>query len=570
MTDLVIAHLWQSSWFAGVAWALTMVLRRNGAHVRYWIWFVASLKFLIPFALLVRAGSLIQWHSTAPEYQQSWIAAAERLSQPVLHFPASASPVAAAGIDNANHYMVAAVAVIWLGGFLVITALWLTRFARVRATRRAATPFDVGDCPIPVLSTAESIEPGVFGITKPVMLLPGEIVGHLTEPQLRAIVAHEVCHVRRGDNLTAAIHMCVQAIFWFHPLIWWMGARLLEERERACDEAVLLIGQKPRDYAEGILKVCRLFAQSPVPCVAGVSGSDLRKRIEQIMANRMALGLSLWKRLLLAAAASAALAAPIAVGILSATATHAQQQSDVNAADNPRFDAVSIHPSAPDARGGGFNIWPNRLEVKNQTLKDMVKFAYNLRDYQVSGASGWMDDDHYQIETTYPANTSNAGRLRMMQAMLAERFGLTVHHEPKEVSGYALVVAKNGPKLEKSTATDPRMSTNLGRSRSSGLRSLTATYAKMSDLAKLLSGLLILPVEDRTALDGVYDFKMEWQSDPTIDPGYPPRVDVPLAADQSGPTIFTALQQTLGLRLEKAKQSVDAIVIDHADKPTAN
>ena len=92
----------------------------------------------------------------------------------------------------------------------------------------------------------------------------------------------------------------------------------------------------------------------------------------------------------------------------------------------------------------------------------------------------------------------------------------------------------------------------------------------MSDLAKLLSGLLILPVEDRTALDGVYDFKMEWQSDPTIDPGYPPKVDVPLAADQSGPTIFAALQQMLGLRLEKAKQSVDAIVIDHADKPTAN
>ena len=132
----------------------------------------------------------------------------------------------------------------------------------------------------------------------------------------------------------------------------------------------------------------RLFAESPVPCVSGVTGSDLRKRIEQIMANRMALGLSRGKKLILAAAASAALAAPIAIGILSATATHAQQQPPVNAANNPKFDAVSIHPSAPDARGGGFNIWPNRLEVKNQTLKDMVKFAYNLRDYQVSGASG--------------------------------------------------------------------------------------------------------------------------------------------------------------------------------------
>ena len=173
MTDLVIAHLWQSSLFAGLAWALTVVLRRNGAHVRYWIWFGASLKFLIPFALLVRAGSLIQWHSTVPEYQQSWIATAKQLSQPVFRFPAPATPVPAAGIGNANHYTVAAVAVIWLGGFLVITASWLTRFVRVRATRRAATPFDIGDCPIPVLSTAESIEPGVFGIRRPVLLLPG-------------------------------------------------------------------------------------------------------------------------------------------------------------------------------------------------------------------------------------------------------------------------------------------------------------------------------------------------------------------------------------------------------------
>src|SRR5215475_12104211 len=133
MTDRVIAHLWQSSWFAGFAWALTVAFRRNGAHVRYWIWFGASLKFLIPFALLVRAGSLIQWHSTVPKYQQSWIATAEQLSQPVLRFPVSSTPVPAAGIDNANHYMAVALALIWLGGFLVITALWVTRFARVRA-----------------------------------------------------------------------------------------------------------------------------------------------------------------------------------------------------------------------------------------------------------------------------------------------------------------------------------------------------------------------------------------------------------------------------------------------------
>jgi uncharacterized protein (TIGR03435 family) len=242
----------------------------------------------------------------------------------------------------------------------------------------------------------------------------------------------------------------------------------------------------------------------------------------------------------------------------------------LNAADNLQFDAVSIHPSAPDARGGGYNISPGRLTVKNQTLKDMVKFAYDLQDYQVSGGPNWVDGDHYQIEATYPPNASSADRAKMMQAMLADRFGLTVHREPRDVSGYALVVNKNGPKLQKSAATEPGMM--LGRSPSSGLRMLTGTQATMSGLATLLSGLLNRPVEDKTSLDGIYDFKMEWQPDPTIESsqrGFQ-KGDAAPTPDRSGPTIFTALQESLGLRLENAKQSVDAIVIDHAEKPSAN
>jgi len=88
---------------------------------------------------------------------------------------------------------------------------------------------------------------------------------------------------RRRDNLTAAIHMVVEAIFWFHPLVWWFGARLVEERERACDEAVLSLGCEPRDYADAILSVCKLYLESPIVCVSGISGSDLKRRIVRIM-----------------------------------------------------------------------------------------------------------------------------------------------------------------------------------------------------------------------------------------------------------------------------------------------
>ena len=101
----------------------------------------------------------------------------------------------------------------------------------------------------------------------------------LTPDQLEAVFAHELCHVRRRDNLTAALHMIVEAVFWFHPLVWWLGARMVDERERACDEDVLRLGGEPQVYAESVLKVCEFYLESPVACVAGVTGSNLQKRM---------------------------------------------------------------------------------------------------------------------------------------------------------------------------------------------------------------------------------------------------------------------------------------------------
>ena len=88
---------------------------------------------------------------------------------------------------------------------------------------------------VPVLSSSSLLEPGIFGILRPVLLVPEGIQDHLTSAQLNAIVAHEMCHVRRRDNLTFAIHMAVETLFWFHPVVWWIGARLVEVRELACD-----------------------------------------------------------------------------------------------------------------------------------------------------------------------------------------------------------------------------------------------------------------------------------------------------------------------------------------------
>ena len=255
-------------------------------------------------------------------------------------------------------------------------------------------------------------------------------------------------------------------------------------------------------------------------------------------------------------------------GILAALAVVAVPGQGVT--DRPTFEAVSIRPSPADARGGGYNISSGRLNGKNAGLKELVKFAYDLHDYQLSGATGWMDTDHYEILATFPGDTTNTKRAQMMQAMLADRFGLAIHKEGKEITGYSLVVGKNGAKLHAPDASQHE-GMMLGRSRTSGQRTLTANSATMAGLAAILADLLGRPVEDKTALAGVFDFNMEWTPDSSegIQKAGVEKQDAP-GDGQTGPSIFTALQETLGLKLETRKVTVQAIVIDKAEKPSAN
>ncbi len=275
------SHLWESTLFAGVVALLTLVFRKNAARVRHWLWLAASVKFLIPFSLLVGLGGHFGIRTAAPS-QVTYVmeGVPQQLTPPEVRLASRPS----SSIDW--------IGPVWIGGCVVVLLLWSVRWWRVRSAVRVASliRMDVG---VEVRSSPAMLEPGVFGIWRPALLLPEGITGRLTAEQLDAIVAHELCHVRRRDNLMAAIHMVVEALFWFHPLVWWIGARMVEERERACDEEVLRSGKEPEVYAEGILKVCRFYIESPIECVAGVTGSDLKRRIEEIMTRSIALELDL-------------------------------------------------------------------------------------------------------------------------------------------------------------------------------------------------------------------------------------------------------------------------------------
>ncbi|HTB15849.1 MAG TPA: TIGR03435 family protein [Bryobacteraceae bacterium] len=321
----MINHLWQSTLFAVVAGLLTLAFRSNRAQVRYWLWFSASVKFFIPLALLMSLGSRFERPANTIATPAVSLAI-EEVAEP---FPEAVSFAPAA--PGTRDWTPIAFFAVWACGFLAIALIRFRGWRRIRAAVRASLPMDIA-ASVEVRSSPGLLEPGVVGWLHPILLVPEGIAERLTPRQLEAVLAHELCHVRRRDNATSAVHMVVEAVFWFHPLVWWIGARLVEERERACDEGVLSLGNEPQIYAEAILNVCKLYVESPLACVSGVTGADLKKRIEAIIVNRIALRLNLAKKVALAVAGIAVVVVPVAVGMMNTKPLGAQPQPQVVAA----------------------------------------------------------------------------------------------------------------------------------------------------------------------------------------------------------------------------------------------
>lgn len=235
----------------------------------------------------------------------------------------------------------------------------------------------------------------------------------------------------------------------------------------------------------------------------------------------------------------------------------------------PAFEAASIKPNNSGKPGNGISSYPNRIKIINSTLKFCVQVAWNVKDFQVSGASGWMDTQRYDIDAVAANPFTREESRAMLRALLADRFGLAVHSETQDRQGYALVVARNGPKLPP-PIEDP--SVMFSRT-PSGDRTLKATSISMARFADALSVALEAIVVDRTGIEGQYDVSFQWTPDSASEPrtlksGEP--APAPPADSAIGPSIFTALQEKLGLRLESRKVPAEVIVIEHANRPSEN
>lgn len=593
-------HVWQSTVFIIAVWIATRALHGNAARVRSWLWTAASIKFLLPLSALVNIGERFQWRTAPPVVQPAVSFVMEDVLTPV-----NVSALVPAIVPQpATPMWPWLLLAIWGAGAAVVIAIWWRQWTPIRTALRGATRLILGDecgaAGLAILSSPSIPEPGVVGIFRPVLLFPEGLVERLTVAQLRAVIAHERCHVRRRDNLVAAMHMAVEAIYWFHPAVWWIESRLVDERERACDEAVLQSGSQPADYATAILEVCRQAVDAAIPCVAGVSGSNLRLRVEAIMRNEIGKPMTRVRRWGLACGIVAAIGGPVIAGALT------PQAQVVVPAAGIRFEAAAIKPLPPP---GGIGIGPIELAIEAGALKAeisrpragqsfkaggplnaLIQAAYTVKGGQIAGGPLWATSERFAIDARAAGDLSPERMQGLLRSVLAERFALVLHREVRTLPVYELVVAdgglkiaalKDGDCIQRSDVRWDQIDLNaplyvcgqLGRRRLSQLPEtrpfprwprvdrLVGGGISMAALIDGISGDVDRLVIDKTGFTAPFNLVLDFARLPGAAPN---------ASTADGPAIFAALEVQLGLRLVPADASVEMLVIDRAERPATN
>jgi uncharacterized protein (TIGR03435 family) len=233
---------------------------------------------------------------------------------------------------------------------------------------------------------------------------------------------------------------------------------------------------------------------------------------------------------------------------------------------SPAFEAASIKPSAPGDRSVINRSAGGRFTADKASLRVLVKWAYELTDDELEGGPKWTDSDRYDIVATPEQDAGNEpvardGQIRMMvRSLLADRFKLAMHREAREMPAYVLSVSKDGPKL---TATTYPAGPQVRMAGMGQMRSMTFQAAPTSYIARYLSTQLHRKVVDQTNLKGTFDCRLEWA--PDMD-----RLAPQVASDPGGPSIVTAIQKQLGLRLHLEKTLVDVYVMDGVERPSDN
>lgn len=235
------------------------------------------------------------------------------------------------------------------------------------------------------------------------------------------------------------------------------------------------------------------------------------------------------------------------------------------------FDVATIKPNDSGATSAqGLNIGPHQFRTRATSLMDLVAFAYAVQSKQLIGAPDWVFKDRYDIEAKFDEDglPSTDQARSALRKLLTERFGFKVHKDKREMSAFVLTVAKSGLKIKES---DQPMGPGFGFRPKAGGLTIPVRAATMSDLSGFLQMMVLdRPVVDRTDLSKRYDFLLAFTPDDSQFNGHPPPLPAKTDATETAPSLFEAMQNDLGLKLEAQKTAVDVLVVDHVDKPSAN
>jgi uncharacterized protein (TIGR03435 family) len=495
---------------------------------------------------------------------------------------------------------------LWLVGSLLFVMPVVTGIWQLARLRKRGVPWEAGQTLVDqwvierrigrrvTVLQAAGID-GFFGCgaLRPVILVPGDVAEWHRDDLRRAFI-HELEHVRRLDWLILLLSRAVSVLYWFHPLVWAACRRLRLEAERACDDAVL-VGDNAAEYASLLLKVAeRNPTATGHPLLAMASRGDLSHRVTAILDRTQPRG-RVEPRLIavglaLAFAALSTMSPLVTVAALGSSQAVSGQRSTIRMR-LPAFDVASVKANRSGEIGGRMGPQPadGSFTASNIPLRDLVQFAYDYPQQQIEGLPGWALAERFDIVAKGDATTPEApvagldGIALRLRTLLAERFMLETHMETRQAPVYELRLdradGRLGPHLthvdredcramssgRKPTAEQERPNApRCGIGTGNGF--IGAGGVPLGRFAEALGRLLDRPVSDRTGLTGTFDAVLAFSPEGTLEllvpPGTQPR------PDPNAPSIFTALREQLGLRLDSGRGAVDVLVVDSAQRPT--
>jgi bla regulator protein blaR1 len=605
--SFVTALLAKATLTLAVALALTGLARRSRAAARH-VLLVAA--FAVLLALPV-ASFVIPSRSVTLPAPTAVSSAPVSAIGPVMTSPSPAvvdahESVETFRIESAGVTASAIVWAIWGAGMLLCVLPVLAGTWHLRSLRRSSSVCARGEALLHRLSAEAGIQrsvavrghesipgPMTYGILRPVIMLPLDATAWSDEELCRAMI-HELEHVRRGDWLSQYIARIVRALYWFHPLVWIAWRRLSLEAERACDDAVLRRSEATAYANQLVLLAERLASTATPPLLAMAACRDLSTRVRAVLDGAQARG-----RAGALPVATAIVAAALFIAAVAPLRAVRQVQGPLDGAPQPplAFETASVKPNKSGNEERYFRMDPRggSLTVTNMQLREMIRFAYQIQSFQLEGGPDWIASDRFDIlakpEREVPGTGAFFGGqepLRMMlRTLLADRFKLVMHKETKELPIFELVLArqdgKPGPQLRpaavdcaaraaaaRAGAPPPASSGPPGP----GSCGMTMNPARvmgggvtLAMLANLLEGPAQRLVIDRTGLTGNWDLEVKYTPDRSQ---LPPGVELPPSVDPNGPSMFTALEEQLGLKLRPARGPVEVLVIDSVQQPTPN